>query len=93
MDKLRGIITEVQFVSLTHSLEQDKISDDIRLNSLRDELDKELSKSESEEQRRLAVSELISFDSITREFVESFIRSIEVGGTKNDRVINVFWNF
>ena len=93
LDKLRGIITEVQFVSLTHSLEQDKISDDIRLNSLRDELDKELSKSESEEQRRLAVSELISFDSITREFVESFIRSIEVGGTKNDRVINVFWNF
>lgn len=93
LDKVKGIISDAQFISISESIQQDKSSDDRRLGALREELEKELSKIKDEEQRQHMVAELISFDSVTRELVDTFIRYIEVGGTKNDRIINIFWNF
>ena len=53
----------------------------------------QLSKRMSEEQRKNVISDLVSFDTITRAFITSFVRTIEVGGDKQNRVINIYWKF
>lgn len=93
IDKLKGIISESQFTDLSISFSKEKEDNIVRLNMLKECLQKELTEVQSDEQRQNIISKLISFDDITREFVSSFISSIEVGGNKKDRVINIYWKF
>ena len=93
IDKLKGIISENQFASLSASFEEEKKTDTERLAVLKESLEKELSSKADDEQRSKLISELISFSEVTRELVTAFIKVIEVGGTKHDRVINIYWKF
>lgn len=93
IDKIKGVVSEGQFISLSDSFEKEKTLDHAQLEKLKNMLKNEIEDRENDAEREKIISELISFDSVTREFITSFVSSIEVGGDKSNRIINVYWNF
>lgn len=93
MDKLNGVISEKQFISLSEAFERDRKEDIKRLNDFKDALDKKLTDRADTQKRNRIISELISFNNVTRELICSFVNYIQVGGTKHDRIINIYWKF
>lgn len=93
IDKLKGIVTEAQFTELTVAFEQERDDYERKLISLQEELDERNSFSASREDQKQFIEKLISFDHVSRELVNSFIKRIEIDGNKHDRVVNIFWKF
>lgn len=93
IDKLKGLLTESQFIELSRSFAEEKDTASEKLKTLKEMIAEQLSKQMSEEQRKNVISDIVSFDTINRVFITSFVRTIEVGGNKRNRVINIYWKF
>ena len=95
-DKLKGIITEDEFIDLSHEYHKDKE----RLSMLIIEAEEQTKvlnqKFEQADNSKELVKKYINAESLTREMVDILIDHIEVGkryeGTR-DRPIKIYWNF
>ena len=93
VDKLKGVITEEQFVELSSVFASEKESYLASIDTLRQEIAEEESQRISEQKKRQIIEEILSFEEIARPFVTTYIRQIKIGGTKQNRVIDIYWNF
>ena len=96
VDKTKGIITEDEFVELSHGFHADKE----RLGKLIEDVQKEIAamekKIEQSDNRRALVQQFTQAEHLTREMVDILIDHIEVGRRypkSTKRPINIYWNF
>ena len=95
-DKLKGLITEDEFIDLSHEYHKDKE----RLAKLIEEAQEQTEifnkKLEQADNSRELVKQYINAENLTREMVDILIDHIEVGakiqGTK-ERPVKIYWNF
>ena len=93
IDKLKGVVTETQFSELSEAFQKERAGYEERLVMLQAEVEEDQAAKVSLKDKQRMVKKLISFDHISREFVCSFIKRIEIGGTRQNRIINIFWKF
>lgn len=93
IDKLKGVITEEQFVDLSAVFTSEKEGYQASIAALEQEIVQAESQRISEQQKRQLIEEILSFQEITRPFVTTYIQKIEIGGTRQDRVIHIYWKF
>ncbi len=82
LDKLKERISPAQFGELSKTLREEENACSLRLSQL-----------QAKEQTSSSVQTALPFHTITREWVKLMIQRIEVGGTKADRKITIYWNF
>ena len=95
-DKLKGLITEDEFIDLSHEYHKDKE----RLSKLIKEAQEQTEifnkKLEQADNSRELVKQYINAENLTREMVDILIDHVEVGakiqGTK-ERPVKIYWNF
>ena len=51
------------------------------------------SQQQSVKNKKEIIHKMLSFPEITREMVNEMIDHIDVDGTKDNRIINIYWNF
>ena len=93
MDKLRGVISEQQFRELSDAFTAEKEECLSKIQLLNDEIAEEQAHILGAQQKKRMIEELTAFTEITRSFVTAFIDKIEVGGTKTERTIHIYWKF
>ena len=93
IDKLDGVISVEDFLSLKREFNTEKqsLENDVKkLNSQIDDIDYQLSNSKSQYELLQQFKDIEELDYTT---VNTLIDYIEVGGNKNNRIINIHWNF
>ena len=93
VDKLKGIVGEAQFMDISRLLQEEKEGYIKKTQILDSEIEEEISYETDVLEKEERIKKLISFDSITREFINQFVKRIEIGGNKNDRKIDIYWKF
>lgn len=93
MDKLRGVISEQQFRELSDAFTAEKEECLSKIQLLNDEIAEEQAHILGAQQKKRMIEELTAFTEITRSFITAFIDKIEVGGTKTERTIHIYWKF
>lgn len=93
IDKLKGIITTEQFNDLAKQFEQEKNEYLLKIDETNKKLSSEKSFGFNIEKRDDFIRQISSCEHISREFVISFIKYITIGGDRNNREINIYWNF
>ena len=93
LDKLKGIIGEDTFISLSTQFQSDK--DKLLLRRGRVEADilhfeEIMNNSESKHE---IIRKYLSFDEFTKTMADILIDKIEIGGSRDNRIINIYWNF
>ena len=91
IDKLKGIISVVQFQDLANQFENEKAQVSKQIQTVSNRL-RQLSDNESDKKHiQESVKKILSFDSISKEMLNEFVDRIEVGGTKQQRHIDIYW--
>lgn len=93
MDKVQGVVTEEQFMDLSLSLSQEQSENEAKADYLRSVIAVKKQNRLNDEQKRQRIEAICSFEEIDNLFVRSFIERIEVGGSKQNRVIHIYWKF
>ena len=95
-DKLKGIITEDEFIDLSHELHKDKE----RFNKLIEEANSQIEEIKNKllgaDNCRELVKNYTNTDHLTREMVDILIDRIEIGKRipkTKERPIKIYWNF
>lgn len=96
MDKTKGILTEREFIDLSHSFHDDEK----RLSSMSEDLQRQIAnletKLQTSDNRRAFVKQFANSEHLTREMVDILIDHIEIGNrfpNSTKRPIKIFWNF
>ncbi len=93
LDKIKNIISEEQFLSLSNDFE----SEQKKLSEKRLKTENDIEYFENKEKSNISKKDILSKylndDTLTRIKIENLIDKIEIGGTKNNREITIFWNF
>lgn len=93
IDKLKNVVSELQFVDLSKSFETEKESYISKISELNLIMDTESKNNINIVHKRELIEEMLSFKAVTRQFVDSYIKRIEIDGTKNNRRIDIYWKF
>lgn len=93
LDKLKGTITEEMFMSLSTQFQADKDN----LSQQRRKIEADIAYFEGilkiVRSKHEIVQKYLSFYELTQSMVEELIDRIEIGGEKNHRIVNIYWNF
>lgn len=93
VDKIKGVITEIQFLTYRKDFENEKKSIITQLNNTRTEILKTEQSLKKENDVKNIVSQFKNVTELNREMLDVLIDKIYVGGTKNNRLIEIKWNF
>ena len=93
IDKLKGIITDDQFVSLSEQFGKEQQESERQLEQHQNTISMIDSQQQSMHDKSEIILKLLSFSEITREMVNEMIDHIDIDGTRKNRIINIFWNF
>ena len=93
IDKIRGIITDEQFISLSEQFQIEQQESEKQLKQHQNTISIIDSQQQSMQDNREIIHKLLSFSEITREMVNEMIDHIDIGGTRRNRIINIYWNF
>lgn len=93
IDKLKGLVSEDQFKDLSSIFADEKNVYCSEKERLLSEIESEESLRINAQQKEKVIGKMIGFEEVTREFVNSFIKRIEIGGTRSNRIINIYWKF
>ncbi len=92
-DKLRGLINDAQFVTLSSQFEEEKD----KLLQQREKIESDIAYLQSllknVQTKQEIIERYLSFDELTQPMVEELIDKIEIGGEKRHRTVNIYWNF
>ena len=95
-DKLKGLITEDEFIDLSHEYHKDKERLSRLISEAQEQTEAVKKRIEQSDSSRELVKQYTDAEHLTREMVDILIDHIEVGqripGTKK-REINIYWNF
>lgn len=95
-DKLKGLITEDEFIDLSHEHHKDKERLSRLISEANEQIESIKKKIEKSDNSRELVKQYTNAENLTREMVDILIDHIEVGrripGTK-ERPIKIYWNF
>ncbi len=95
-DKLKGLITEDEFIDLSNEYHQEKVRLERIINEAQSQIESNNQKLIQADSRRELIKQHTDTDTLTREMVDILIDHIEVGKripkTKN-RPIKIYWNF
>ena len=93
IDKIKGNISEEWFQSVSEQFSQDKE----KLIKERERTEEELASLEeiirTARSRHDIIREYMTFDELTKPMVDILIDKIEVGGTRDHRIVHIYWNF
>lgn len=96
IDKLNGMISEDQFLSLSKGFSADKGRDERAIHRIRGQLEELSQRIAAGDNRRALIDQYLGIEHLTREMIEVLIDYISVGkcipGTK-DVPIEIHWNF
>lgn len=96
IDKLNGMVSEDQFLSLSKGFTADKERDERAIHRIREQLEELSQRIAAGDNRRALIDQYLGIEHLTREMVEVLIDYISVGkcipGTK-DVPIEIHWNF
>ena len=93
LDKLKGTITQEVFLNLSNQFSADKENLARQRNKMEDEItyyEQVISNTRSKHE---IVSQYLNFDELTKPMVDVLIDKIEIGGSRDNRIINIYWNF
>lgn len=93
IDKLKGIIDDEQFVSLSHQFTEEQKENEQQVEQYKNTISIIDSQQQHTQNKKEVVHKLLSFTEISKEMVNEMIDCIEVGGTRSNRIINIYWNF
>ena len=93
IDKLKGIITDDQFVSLSEQFGKEQQESERQLEQHQNTISMIDSQQQSMHDKSEIIHKLLSFSEITREMVNEMIDHIDIDGTRKNRIINIYWNF
>lgn len=96
LDKIKGILDDNTFMSLSREFQKDKLFYEKGINDYEEQLAKLERKALSFENKKLLIDEYMGLEKLTREMVDTLIDYISVG--KKDRATNqlpveIHWNF
>lgn len=95
-DKLKGLITEDEFIDLSHEYHKDKERLSRLIAEAQEQTEAVNKRIEQSDNSRELVKQYTNAEHLTREMVDILIDHIEVGqrikGTR-ERPINIYWNF
>lgn len=92
-DKVDGVISADDFEILNRDCKAQESRLRKQIENLKDELDAINSRKEKSESIKDIISEFKDIKELDRYTVETLIDYIEVGGNKNNRIIQIYWNF
>lgn len=93
IDKIKGSITEDWFLSMSEQFRQDKEN----LMKERERTQEEIAVLEeiirTARSKHEIIREYMTFDELTKPMVDILIDKIEIGGSRDNRMIQIYWNF
>lgn len=92
IDKADGLITQNEFLTLKAKFSTDKEQSEIEIEKYRKKLEEvreELGKSKNQTEVIRQYKDIQKLDYVT---VQALIDYIEIGGSRNNRIINIHWN-
>lgn len=92
IDKVDGVITQEEFLTLKERFSADKEKAETEIEKFRaeiDEITRKLSQSKNQIEVIKQYKDIQELDYVT---VQTLIDYIEIGGNKNNRIINIHWN-
>lgn len=93
IDKLDGLITKNEFLTLTQENKSAKEALEQEIEVFQKEIEDYTSRMSSAENRLKIINQFKDIQELDRLTVCTLIDYIEVGGSKNHRIINIYWNF
>lgn len=93
IDKLKGIISASQFTDLSAQFEKEKEQINKQIESVNNNLEQLQNKILDKKSKAEIIQNLLTFDSITKDFLNNFVEHIEIGGNRRQRQIDIYWNF
>lgn len=93
IDKLKGVITIEQFNDLSKQFEEERDEYASKIDEINETLSSERASGFDIERKKEFIKQITSCKSISREFVVAFIKYIKIGGSKDHREIDIYWNF
>lgn len=93
LDKIKGVISEEQFLSLSEDFESEQKSLLEKKSKIQTDIEYFENKEKSNISKKDILAKYLNADTLTRIKVENLIDKIEIGGTRNNREIDIFWNF
>ena len=93
IDKTQNIISNMQYQMLSEDFENQITSLTNSIKEIELKISQLHNKNKDLSNKKETIKKLSQIKEITPEFVNIFIKSIFVGGTKNDREIIINWNF
>lgn len=93
IDKVDGLITNEEYRELSISFRTDKTQIEKEFSVLKDR-EIELQNNSVEKQSKIEIiKKYKTINELDRNIIDTLIDYIEVGGNKNNRIINIHWNF
>lgn len=93
IDKLDGLITKNEFLTLTQENKSAKEALEQEIEVFQKEIENYTSRMNNAETRLQIINQFKDIQELDRLTVCTLIDYIEVGGSKNHRIINIYWNF
>lgn len=95
MDKVKGVLSEEQFLLLSRSLNESQAMHKKKLLTLRQELDSLCTQMDPGVEKKRAIRKYVDVKELTREAVDEFVDEILVKNTdkKNQKAVTIKWKF
>ncbi|WP_206457855.1 recombinase family protein [Anaerovorax sp. IOR16] len=94
MDKVKGVITEKQFISLNHGLSDREVKCKKQIKTLEKEIESYNLKIDLAQEKKKAIKKYMNMTQLNREIIEEFVDVIYVKNTKvrGEKEIIIQWN-
>lgn len=93
VDKIKEEITQSQFQLLSTQFNEELESLTKQKVTIENQITKLEQRQTDAEAIKKRVLEILQFNELDRSVVQQLIEKIEIGGTKNNRIINIHWKF
>lgn len=93
IDKLDGVITVEEFKTLKDKFVEDRRVREQEMDGIKTKCDIIEKEMRTEESRRELIKRFIDMESLDFETVQLLIDHIEIGGDRNNRIVDIHWNF